>query len=74
MGPFDGGISLSRKENELNGRKSPDMLNMIYTNGILKKREGQKYLFKADGEIPDTCLKDHTGSPPYSVLYQPSKR
>lgn len=58
LGPFDGGIMLESQENELPEGKSPEIINMIYENGVLRKREGLKKLFKNSDEEITACFRE----------------
>lgn len=56
-GPFSGGIVIDVPAHEIKDNTSPDMLNMVYRNGVLKKRKGQKVLFEGNGENILACHK-----------------
>ncbi len=58
IGPFDGGIVIDVPRNEIRDSNSPDMLNMGFKNGIMKKREGQKVLFDNGEDNMNACFEE----------------
>ena len=43
---FSGGLNLRDDPTEVRSSQSPDMLNMWYRDGVLKKRGGQKQIIR----------------------------
>ncbi len=56
IGDLTGGAVIDKGESKIPDNCMPDMLNMVYSEGVLKKRKGQSILFGEKNII--TSLKD----------------